>query len=360
MYDSNVIAALLLALTAQDPLRCSFVVVGCNRMGEKPWLKQKDENPSSANLPQLNRTLKDVAGLSPRPWAFFFVGDMVMNMAHDDGETLKSQLDGWADVIAKSPIAGTVQMIPVAGNHEMLWKLESPGVKEEYCNPACDRVWDAWLGRHPGFQKFAGNGPRAGQGPIADDQSKLSYSFDKDGEHYICLNSDTLTTEKDAKTGQPPIGLVPLDWLRSELVKADANPAIRDVFIFAHRPVSSIEPSDVSSSINPLQLEPTITMLKNSRKFRLWCCAHIHGYDLEQIVPGKWQVIAGNGGSKLEDYWQPKGGQFFGFTQVKVYQSGKIAVVDYRRPVPPGKQKEYEDEPVAPAAAKPSAPIWIR
>jgi hypothetical protein len=46
-----------------DPVKLSFVVMGCNRIQESDWEKTRTENPSSANLPQLRQTLADIAAL---------------------------------------------------------------------------------------------------------------------------------------------------------------------------------------------------------------------------------------------------------------------------------------------------------
>jgi hypothetical protein len=348
------LAALLLVLAQKDPIRVSFVVTGCNRLAEKPWETVRATNSSSANLPQLNRTLQDISDMKVRPWAFFFVGDMVLNLIHDDGTALRGQLKGWAEVIKGSPIQGKVEMIPTTGNHEMLWKYEQNGVKIEHVNPPCDTVWNAWLDQNPEFARYAGNGPKAGQGDVIDDQSRMSYSFDRDGEHFIVLNSDTLSNAKDPKSGEAPIGWVPMAWLQADVDKADANPAVHDIFIFAHRPIVKMQPDDVGSSVAPELVPKMMSLVQGSKKFRAYMCAHIHAWEARELAPGKWQIVAGNGGSKLEDYWQPKEGTFFGFTEVRVYKSGRVSMIDYRRPTPPGKQKYYEDTPVAPPAATPS------
>ena len=51
--------------------------------------------------------------------------------------------------------------------------------------------------------------------------------------------------------------------------------------------------------------------------------------------PGVWQVVAGNAGSQLNSKWDPPGGTYFGFSQIKVYASGKVGLINHRRPTSP-------------------------
>jgi len=76
--------------------------------------------PSSANLPQLRQSLNDISQLQPRPSSLFFMGDLVVNLADDNGKTLKKQLDAWTELFNASPLTGKVTLIPLPGNHEML------------------------------------------------------------------------------------------------------------------------------------------------------------------------------------------------------------------------------------------------
>jgi hypothetical protein len=83
-------AALVAALMApivwsQDTVSYSFVYLGCNRLQPSDWQTMQATNPSSANVPQLQQTLADLAGLNPLPQLFFFVGDLVLNLEPDDG-----------------------------------------------------------------------------------------------------------------------------------------------------------------------------------------------------------------------------------------------------------------------------------
>src|SRR5262249_47929820 len=145
------------------------VFFGCNRIQKHDW--DKGENPSSANLPQLRQTFADIAGpdrvLSRIPPYFFFTGDLVLNLATDDGTTLREQLDAWVDLFHMDPsgISGKTTLVPLPGNHEMLQEVGSGDTKIEILNPPTNAVWVNWLTAN-GFDRFAGNGPtNAGPNP---------------------------------------------------------------------------------------------------------------------------------------------------------------------------------------------------
>jgi hypothetical protein len=66
--------------------------------------------------------------------------------------------------------------------------------------------------------------------------------------------------------------------------------------------------------------------------------AHNHVYFRSQPTgAGAWQVIAGNGGSKLEatiDPSIPTSGSYYGFTVVSVLNNGHVIVKSYGRDIP--------------------------
>ena len=60
-------------------------------------------NPSSTNIPQFRQTIIDINSTSPESQIIFLTGDIVLNFAKDNGETLKGQLNAWQDVYANLP-----------------------------------------------------------------------------------------------------------------------------------------------------------------------------------------------------------------------------------------------------------------
>ncbi|MGK4495529.1 hypothetical protein ACSLVN_27355, partial [Klebsiella pneumoniae] len=83
-----------------------------------------------------------------------------------------------------------------------------------------------------------------------------------------------------------------------------------------------------------------------------YVCSHVHAFDVTPLAEDapSWQVVLGNGGSKLEKDWDPEGGTYFGFGVFDVYESGKIVLRNFRRPTPKKPLKYYEG---APAPAQP-------
>jgi hypothetical protein len=83
-------------------------------------------------------------------------------------------------------------------------------------------------------------------------------------------------------------------------------------------------------------LVPGIEQLFNSTpKVKGYFGAHVHERWSTQLPGshGVWQIVAGNGGSQLETAWtEPH--PYFGFTIGRLYASGKVGVVSYRRPAP--------------------------
>ena len=129
------------AARAADPVKLTFVFMGCNRIQHKDWKKIKADDPSSANLPQLRQTSKDVARLDPVPPYLFFAGDLVVNLEDDDGGALKKQLDAWTSLYRTLPLAVKTALVPLPGNHEMLKKVAADKDDEdkvEVPNPDTD------------------------------------------------------------------------------------------------------------------------------------------------------------------------------------------------------------------------------
>ncbi len=329
---------------AGDPLGSSFVFVGCNRIQKADWDPVGD--PASANLPQLQQTFADVAALSDTPKFLFFTGDLVLGLVSSTA-TLSGQLSAWGSVYQTDPIAAKVPVVPLVGNHEMLYK--SSGV--EYSNGPADAVWTSWLAAQ-GFGSHAGNGP-TGAAPnpdaLQDDQRQLTFSFDDQGTHFVVLNTDTWTTTPDATTGSTQIGWIALQWLMGDLQAAQADPNVARIFVLGHKPI--VNPAGGTTSadaVNPALNASFAALLDSTPKVKAYLAAHAHLWDA-RALPGSrgvYQVVAGNGGSQLETGWNVAS-PYYGFTEIRVYQSGRVGVVSHQRPVP----NPYYASPAAAAVA---------
>lgn len=314
-----------------ESLATSFVFTGCNRVQGGDW--DVNLNPSSANLPQLQRTFADVAALADTPKLFFFTGDLVLGLRKGSAE-LAGQLEGWAAVYEADPIAKKVPLVPLVGNHEVLYTDKASG--NELSNDKADATWTQWISAH-GFDAHAGNGPTnapPNADALQDDQSKLSYSFDDGANHFVVLNTDTWTTTPAPATGSTAIGWIALAWLEADLAAAQAKAGIAHVFVFGHKPI--VAPSGSTSAdeaVNPALAANVAALLDRTPKVRGYFCAHAHEWDARKL-PGKrgvYQIVAGNGGSKLETKWKDP---YYGFTEARVYTSGRVGIVSYGRPVP--------------------------
>lgn len=316
-----------------DPLATSFVFVGCNRLQKADW--DQTQNPSSANVAQLQQTFADIGAMPDMPKRFFFTGDMVL--ALKSGTTdLSSQLDAWAALWNGGPIAKKVDLLPMPGNHEMLYKDKSSGL--ELANVGADDVFVKWLAAQ-GFDAHAGNGPTnvaPNADALMDDQSRLSYSFDDGAVHFVVLDTDTWTSTQDPSTSAGALGWIALHWLQGDLKAAQANAAITSIFVLGHKPI--VSPSGVASgseAIYPSLTSALTTALDETPKVKGYFSAHAHLWDSRKLpgTRGVAQIIAGNGGSQLDT-----GGVLtsdtYGFTEARVYRSGKVGIVSWQRPAP--------------------------
>ena len=288
----------------------SFVVVGCNRL-EKADITSG--NPSTANLEQLNRTFAEVAALPSPPKFFFFAGDMVYG--YKDGPTLKTELEAWLAIYQASALpAKGVKLVPIPGNHEAQHKAGSSKLAYSDAETTWVNVMSSYI--------QGSNGPPAG-GPdgLATDQSKLSYSFDYAGTHFVVLDTD-------------PVGMdwqVPAQWVASDVAAAHAAGA-KHIFAIGHKPAY---PSPLSGE-GGLSMFPTLrdafwnALEANHAEAML--AAHNHLWWKTQ--PNKtWQIVAGTGGSLLESSVSGTDA-YYGFTLVEVDASGTVTVTSHGRDVP--------------------------
>jgi hypothetical protein len=337
-----------------DPLVTSFAWIGgCREKDRTDW--QRTSNPSSANLAQLEQTFSDLTGVVvPTPKYLFFPGDLVLGL---DASTLGGQLEAWADLYLRHPsgIAKRIELVPIMGNHESLIS-SGPGTPE-LPSAASDALFGAWLTAHH-FDSHGGNGPRnvpPNLDALADDESKLTYSFDDGPVHFVVMDTDSLTTTPDPKTGSTQIGWVPYAWLKSDLSAAQARDATRAIFLFGHKPLvrfANGRPPRDSDVINLAMNAKVSDLIDGTPKFKGYFTSHDHLW-YAQALPGKRgavQVISGNGGSPVEKTWDDP---HYGFTVVRLYASGRVGVVPYFRPVP----SPYDAPATEPARPQPELTI---
>jgi Calcineurin-like phosphoesterase len=305
---------------APNKIEYSFVFMGCNRILKGDI---SPDNPSTANLAQLERSFTEIAALRPRPEFVVFTGDLVVGLT-TDLNVLRSQLASWIDVYRNSDLGRDkkIRLIALPGNHESLF-----GVKgSQQSNPGAEAVWLSLMQPY-----IAGNnGPPAG-GPdnLQTDQSQLTYSFDFRDSHFVILNTDPFGA----------VATVPLNWLHGDLTAAADDPHVKHTFVLGHK--QAFSPAD-SSSEEALDSNPNLRNQfwdeLNSAGVGYYLVAHAHLWNFStpvspiSMLQHTVQIIAGNGGSKEDPIWEAAGKDFYyGFTLVQVLKNGKVVMKSYGR-----------------------------
>ncbi len=302
---------------AVDPAapRFTFAVIGCNRVDAADTLG----NTSTANLEQLTRTFQEVAALPTRPRFLFFTGDLVFGYTPDTLQ-LDRELRAWRAVYEASPLPALgVELVAMPGNHEV----------QNLAKVATAAAERTWLRDMQPYITRGGNGPTAGGADnLATDQSKLTYSFDYSGSHFVTINTDPTGADWHAPTA----------WLGADLAAANGLGA-QHIFVFGHKPAYSY-PTVATDGLSkfPASRDQYWSVLTANHVDAMFS-AHNHVYWRAQPAAGSatWQIIAGNGGSKLEttiDPTIPSTGGYYGFVVTTVRNDGRVFVQSYGRDVP--------------------------
>lgn len=317
-------------VASQDPSSERFVFFGCNRVSPD----EATGNPSTANRAQLDADYQEIAHMSPAPSYLFFTGDLVLNEVAGSA-TLQSQLNAWVSEYQAGPLAtSSVLLCAMTGNHEVLVQTGSSD-ESELPNPATLPVWTQTMAAY----LRGDNGPTmATPNPdrLTQDQSKLSYTFQKGNIGFMVLNTDTFTT--DNVNSQ-----VPLFWTDQQLDALQSNSQIQHVFVLGHRPINSLDSEE--NAIQASHGQTLQAQLQAHSKVRAYLCAHAHHWNYQKL--GKLpQITAGNGGSKAEKSFRKKG--YYGYTVVHLKASGKVHIESWGRSIP---------DPYASTSTQPAATL---
>jgi hypothetical protein len=286
----------------------------------------------------------------------FFNGDMIMGygnaiapadnsiatVVNSDLMKFYRQYGFWRGMVAPLMEKGTY-VIPVAGNHEVQWK--AGGKKAQQVNE------DAWranmadlilddtrfqnlFGEVPTNKSVGDNrAPAPGDGklgaPLATDQSKLTYSFDFHGSHFVVINTDPVGNDAHA----------PVNWLASDLLAAKAR-GVQHNFVFGHKPAYTY----YYGTTIPLPAAPSGLDNDLVSRDAFWdvieqysatyFCGHEHIFNTMQPRGKAWQVLVGSGGSPFEASptdatVRPKTDRDYAWATVKVYRNGKVKIRAY-------------------------------
>ena len=294
----------------------SFVVMGCNRVENDDTVN----NPSTANVYQLNRAFSEIAAMKPVPNFLFFTGDMIVGYEKDTLR-LASELRNWKELFQKSPLAKTgIKLVVMPGNHESDLKINGKKTPAAICERIFVRELKDYIP--------SSNGPhttplKPETDSLITDQSQLTYSFDFKGDHFIVVNTD-------------PVGIdsrVAWHWIKHDLEKAQQKKA-QHIFAFGHKPAytSHFKKGPEGIDAYPANRDSFWT---NMERFHAEAFFSAHNHLWDSIQPHKnntWQIIAGNAGSKLEKQWNKPPYAYFGYTVVNVSKDD-VRVVSYGRDI---------------------------
>jgi hypothetical protein len=283
----------------------------------------------------------------------FFNGDMIMGYGNATVPVDNSTVAGivgsdlmkfyqqyafWRGMVAELMETGTY-VVPVPGNHET--QCKACGKKALEVN---ENAWRAnmgdlilddarlqnILGEQPSYENLGNNG---GADDLSTDQSKLSYSFDFRGSHFVVINTDPVGNDAHA----------PVRWLANDLADARARGA-QHFFVFGHKPAytyyygaAAALPSKPSGlDIDPASRDAFWDVIEQYGA--IYFCGHEHIFNMLQpraSLGGKaWQVLVGSGGSPFEAgptdvTVAPRTDRDYAWATVKIYQSGKVKIAAY-------------------------------
>jgi hypothetical protein len=204
-------------------------------------------------------------------------------------------VDTWAGLShAARPLTASAAFHPAAGNHEH-------EERDEYSQM---------------YQRLFSD---LGTGAPADDATVLDYG----GVRFLGLNSEGDLADPDGAQAA---------WLAERLAEADADPDIREVVPFFHRPAYTLAGHGPSMSLRAV-LEPLFA----AHGVRLVLQAHNHSYE-RFVVGGTTWVVDGGGGALLynvdnsvadhpdEAPLRVAKSQTFGHTRLEFAPDGSIAL----------------------------------
>ncbi|MEI6881768.1 MAG: metallophosphoesterase, partial [Bacteroidota bacterium] len=300
--------------TSNVNLDYSFVVLGCNRVETNDSVG----NPSTANIYQINRVFTEVAQMSPLPKYIFFTGDIVLGYENDTVK-LASQLTNWLAIYNAHPIKNTsVQLVVIPGNHETQDKANG---KKSFV--AAERTFVRIMQNYI----LGSNGPSitgltAGTDSLTTDQSKLTYSFDYNNDHFVVINTDPVGRD----------GRASYKWIGSDIASARAR-GVRHIFGLGHKPAFTGHFKSTPDGLEnfPIQRDSLWNIFENNQ-VDAFITAHVHVSDTVIKNAGKTtQIIAGNGGSLVETTFIDSPYAYFGYVVVNVYKNDSVNVKNMGR-----------------------------
>jgi len=182
---------------------------------------------------------------------------------------------------------------------------------------------------NPNFGNLNGGGVADADGRTTD-QSKLNYSFDHKGVHFVVINTDAPGVETAA----------PTQWLAADLAAARGR-GLQRMFVFGHKPAYTYS---FLAGGGPVGSGLDATAATTAKRNAFWdvieqyratyFCGHEHIYNVSQPRGGAYQVIVGAGGSpfdaKATDVTlHPSTDRAYSWATVQVYGDGSVDIFGY-------------------------------
>jgi len=255
----------------------------------------------------------------------------------------------WRGMVAPVLETGTY-VFPVPGNHESQCKAcpkNSDGQRvskveneQAWAANMGDLILDtsrftSLLGAAPGNPAF---GPAAGLSPdgLTTDQSKLGYSFDHKGHHFVVINTDPVGAETSAPTA----------WLAADLAAARGRGANK-IFVFGHKPAYTYNYAGPgAAAVTGAGLDATNATTTKRNAFwnviesysATYFCGHEHIYNVRKPTGNSYQVIVGAGGSPFDQRLtpitavnsaNPATDRSYSWATVKIHADGGVDILGY-------------------------------
>lgn len=275
----------------------TFVVAGDDRLAAEDTVG----DPSTTNTYHFKRNLEEISKLNPLPKYLFFNGDLVMGYTDNDTIRLAHELKEWIKIYKASGLEEKgVKLVAIPGNHETVEKLGSGKIAFASDERTFVREMKEYI--------HGDNGPRAsgfipGTDSLMSDQSRMSYSFDYGGDHFVIMSTDAVARESRA----------PWHWLKKDL--EDAHGA-RHIFLFSHKPPFKSHYEGEAGLDENKACRDSMWAVVEKYNSDVYFASHYHLWDTVQPHKGKTLlVICGNAGAPMSKDWLP---YYNGFTIVNV------------------------------------------
>lgn len=298
----------------------TFVVAGDDRLD----LKDTVGNPSTTNRYQLTRLFAEIANIKPLPKYLFFNGDLVTGYTGNDTVRLARELREWIKIYKQSPLASMlIKVVAIPGNHEIVEKTKKGKLASAANERTFVRVMKEYI--------YGDNGPKAtgympGTDSLLSDESRLTYSFNYNGDHFVIFNTDPVGRENS----------VPWRWLSKDLETARKG-GVRHVFLFGHKPPFPAHYDSESGLEQSKYNRDSLWAVLEKYNCDAYFGSHYHLWDTVQVHKGKtWEIICGNAGAPMGKDWLPS---YYGYTLVNV--SDKVEIISMGHDVD---KEHYMDE----------------